>query len=111
MEQHSLKLIGKKNLQWHKKTLPTLEQDEILVKTMVGAISIGSELPQFMESDMTESSPRYPKDTGYESYGEVIETGEGVNAIKEGDRVLPFYGHKDYGIVKECIEGALGSKL
>ncbi|KPL60956.1 alcohol dehydrogenase catalytic domain-containing protein [Rossellomorea vietnamensis] len=101
MKQNSLVLYRKKNLKWTQKKLPPLERDEILVKTIAGAISIGAELPQYMESDKTELSPHYPKETGYESYGEIVEVGSDVKTLKIGDRVVSFFGHKDYGIIKE----------
>ncbi|MGI8279683.1 zinc-dependent alcohol dehydrogenase [Bacillus mycoides] len=100
MKQNSLILYGKKELKWAQKELPSLEKDEVLVKTIAGAISIGAELPQYMETDLTEKSPHYPKETGYESYGEIIEVGDEVKTLKIGDRVVAFYGHKDYGVIK-----------
>jgi alcohol dehydrogenase len=101
MEQKSLVLYGKKELRWIKSVIPTLEKDEVLIKTIAGAISIGAELPQYTEIDLTEKSPYYPKETGYESYGEVVGVGDEVKTLKIGDRVVAFYGHKDYGVIKE----------
>jgi alcohol dehydrogenase len=101
MEQKSLVLKEKKKLQWTTKTIPPLKEDYILIKTVAGAISIGAELPQYNETDPTDHPPSYPKETGYESFGEVIATGEAVKGFKKGDRAVAFYGHKDYGIVKE----------
>ncbi|WP_173105202.1 zinc-dependent alcohol dehydrogenase [Bacillus sp. KH172YL63] len=100
MKKKSLVLTGKQQLEWRVKTIPPMKEDEILIKTMAGAISIGAELPQYDECDLTEPAPSYPKETGYESYGEVIGVGDGVEKIKAGDRVVAFYGHSDYGIVK-----------
>ncbi|WP_306419863.1 alcohol dehydrogenase catalytic domain-containing protein [Bacillus sp. J14TS2] len=45
--------------------------------------------------------PYIPIETGYESYGEVVSIGENVRKLKVGDRVIAFYGHKDFNIVKE----------
>lgn len=100
MEQYSLVLYGKEELKWTRHILPPLKKDEVLIKTIAGAISIGAELPQYMESDFTEKSPNYPKETGYESYGEIIGIGNEVKSFKNGDRVVAFYGHKDYGVIK-----------
>jgi alcohol dehydrogenase len=83
------------------KKLRPLVHEEVLVKTIAGAISIGAELPQYLETDLTERQPRYPKETGYENYCEIVEVGEGVVSLKKGDRVVASYGHKDYGIIKE----------
>lgn len=99
MKQNSLVLYGKKELEWAQKEIPPLEKDEILVKTIAGAVSIGTELPQYMETDKTEDTTHYPKETGYESYGEIMEVGEAVETLKAGDRVIAFYGHKDYEII------------
>ncbi|SFC78471.1 Alcohol dehydrogenase GroES-like domain-containing protein [Bacillus sp. 491mf] len=101
MEQHSLVLCGKKHLEWKKEEIGRLKEDELLIKTIAGAISIGAELPQYNENDKTETRATYPKETGYESYGEVISVGNCVESFKIGDRVVAFYGHKTLGIVKE----------
>ncbi|RDI36438.1 alcohol dehydrogenase catalytic domain-containing protein [Falsibacillus pallidus] len=102
MEHDSLVLVGKKDLRWMTKSLDELNDDEMLVRTIAGAVSIGAELPQYMETDLTETAPVYPKETGYENYGEVIRVGNEVSSFKAGDRVVASFGHKDYGIVKEC---------
>ncbi|WP_175987379.1 zinc-binding alcohol dehydrogenase [Bacillus sp. Marseille-Q1617] len=101
MNQNTLVLLGKRELKWIQKELRPLENDEVLVKTIAGAISIGAELPQYLEMDITERQPRYPKETGYENYGEIVEVGEGVASLKKGDRVIASFGHKDYGIIGE----------
>ncbi|MCA0985693.1 zinc-binding dehydrogenase [Guptibacillus algicola] len=100
MIQQSLVLMGKGKLEWERKVLDPIEKDELLIQTIAGAISIGAELPQYNESDVTDLNPEYPRETGYESFGKVIEAGEDVLDINVGDHVLAFYGHKDYGVVK-----------
>ncbi|MFC7064177.1 zinc-dependent alcohol dehydrogenase [Halobacillus seohaensis] len=100
MKQTSLILTGRRTLKWEEWTLPALKQDEVYIQTIAGAISIGAELPQYNESDVTDPDPVYPKGTGYESYGKVLGVGDHVSQVKVGDRVLAFYGHKDYGVVK-----------
>ncbi|MEL3971896.1 alcohol dehydrogenase [Rossellomorea oryzaecorticis] len=100
MIQQSLVLIGKQKLEWRRNDVRQLEKHEILIQTIAGAISIGAELPQYNESDVTDSNPHYPRETGYESYGRVIDKGENVADIEVGDHVLAFYGHKNAGIVK-----------
>ncbi|GGP16891.1 alcohol dehydrogenase catalytic domain-containing protein [Oceanobacillus neutriphilus] len=100
MNQNSLLLYGKKDLKWTQKEIPPLKKDEVLIKTIAGAISIGTELSQYMETDKNEDSLQYPIGTGYESYREIIEVGSEVKNPKVGDRVIAFYGHKDYEIIK-----------
>jgi alcohol dehydrogenase len=101
MNQHSLVLHAKQELKWTQKEIPPLKRDEVLVKTIAGAISIGAELPQYLETDITERQPQYPKETGYENYGEIVGVGPGVEVLKAGDRVVASYGHKDYGVIQE----------
>lgn len=100
MMQQSLVLVGKRKLEWERKALNPIEEDELLIQSIAGAISIGAELPQYNESDVTDLDPKYPRETGYESYGKVIAAGKHVLDIEVGDYVLAFYGHKDYGVVK-----------
>lgn len=57
MEQHSLVLCGKKQLEWKKEEIGRLQEDELLIRTIAGAISIGAELPQFNENDNSEIRP------------------------------------------------------
>lgn len=100
MLQHSLTLVGPKQLEWKSKVLPPIEEDEVLIRTIAGAISIGAELPQYSETDVTDPNPSYPRETGYESYGKVVEIGREVWGLKVGDHVIATYGHKDYSIEK-----------
>lgn len=101
MIQQALKLVGKKELEWAETRISTLETDQVLIKTIATAISIGAELPQYEETDLTDSSPVYPRKVGYESYGIIVNRGEGVTSLNIGDRVIAFYGQQTYGIVSE----------
>ncbi len=100
MEQYKLVLEGAKQLKWKPGKIRSIQGDEIIVKTIAGAISIGAELPQYNGSDVTDTNPFYPRKTGYESYGEVIEVGNKVTHVNVGDKVVSFYGHETIGIVK-----------
>ncbi|PGR02306.1 zinc-dependent alcohol dehydrogenase [Bacillus cereus] len=100
MEQYKLILKGPKQLKWEINEIKGIQDDEIIVKTIAGAISIGAELPQYNGSDVTETNPFYPRKTGYESYGEVIQVGNKVTHVNVGDKVVSFYGHETIGIVK-----------
>ena len=100
MIQRSLQLMGKRNMKWQEYELPALSKDEVLIKTIATAISVGAELPQYKGADATDPFPVYPRKVGYESYGEIVATGTTVNALKIGDKVIAFYGQKNFGIVK-----------
>ncbi|MES5938796.1 MULTISPECIES: alcohol dehydrogenase [unclassified Bacillus cereus group] len=100
MEQNKLVLEGPKWLKWKIREIKFIQDDEIIVKTIAGAISIGAELPQYKESDVTDINPFYPRKTGYESYGEVVRVGNNITNLNVGDKVVSFYGHETVGIVK-----------
>ncbi|MGH0924450.1 zinc-dependent alcohol dehydrogenase [Bacillus pacificus] len=100
MEQNKLVLEGPKYLKWKTCRVKSIQDDEIIVKTIAGAISIGAELPQYKGSDVTDTNPFYPRKTGYESYGEVVRVGNKITNLKVGDKVVSFYGHETIGIVK-----------
>ncbi|MEM5626174.1 zinc-binding dehydrogenase [Bacillus wiedmannii] len=100
MEQNKLVLVGPKRLKWETDKIKSIQGEEIIIKTIAGAISIGAELPQYKESDVTDTNPIYPRKTGYESYGEVIQVGNKVTNLNLGDKVVSFYGHETIGIVK-----------
>ncbi|GMR66418.1 alcohol dehydrogenase catalytic domain-containing protein [Bacillus cereus] len=100
MEQNKLVLEGPKRLKWETREIKFIQDDEIIVKTIAGAISIGAELPQFKGSDVTDMTPIYPSKTGYESYGEVVRVGNKITNLNVGDKVVSFYGHETVGIVK-----------
>lgn len=57
MEQYKLVLEGAKQLKWEPGKIRSVQDDEIIVKTIAGAISIGAELPQYNGSDVTDTNP------------------------------------------------------
>ena len=97
----SLRLIQSRQLEWHMHDLPSLCSHEVLIKTISCAISIGSEVPVYRGDSRASRSNEYPKQMGYESYGEVIEVGCDVRRVQVGDRVVAFYGQQDYAICNE----------
>jgi len=102
MRRSSLLLIAPHQLEWIVDDLPPLAPDEVLVRTIAGAVSVGTELPQY-RGDEREVIPRgYPRMTGYESLGIVEACGAEVRRLAVGQRVLAFYGHRTYGIVAEA---------
>jgi alcohol dehydrogenase len=102
MQTHSLLLMAPRQLAWVTETLPHLKADEVLVQTKAGAISIGTELPQYLGTARSAASPHYPKMTGYESIGRIIACGSAIERRHIGDRVVAFYGHRTHAIVPEA---------
>lgn len=99
MHSRSLLLFGPRRLQWVENALPTLGEDEILVRTTYGAISMGTELPPYRGDDQTGLVQAYPRMTGYESLGIVIDRGANVQDPAVGQRVVGFWGHRTHVVV------------
>ena len=102
MYNHSLLLTAPRQLEWIAGEIPPLQPDEVLIQTKAGAISIGSELPIYCGTARSARPGFYPRMTGYESAGIVIERGPEVQRFEVGDRAVAFYGHREYGIVSEA---------
>ena len=84
--------------------LPTLQPHQVLVRTVVSAISAGTELlfyrgqvPKGMAVDTTiqgmDSAVQYPLAYGYACAGEVIAIGDEVAPSWYGRRVFAFHPH------------------
>jgi alcohol dehydrogenase len=102
MHRQSLILIEPGQLEWIPEDLPPLQPHEVLIQTTTGAISTGSELPQYCGTARSTELARYPRMTGYESVGVVIACGSAVQRLQVGNRVIAFYGHRTHGIVSEA---------
>jgi alcohol dehydrogenase len=97
----SLLLTAQKRVEWIREESSLPGPHEILVQTLVGAISIGSELPQYCGTARAVYHNDFPYMTGYESVGIVLACGSAVQRIQQGDRVVAFYGHRTHAIVPE----------
>lgn len=102
MQRSSLLLIAPRQLQWFEEELPAPAEGEVLVQTIAGAISLGSEIPQYRGDARGSHEPGYPRMTGYESVGVVCACGPGVSRLHVGDRVVATYGHRTAAIVPEA---------
>ncbi len=95
MLQYSLLLLAPETLRWETQPLRKPLENEVLVRTLYGAVSVGTEVPLY-EGASRGSAPTYPKMTGYESYGVVEACGPAVRVLKRGDKVVSFYGHRTH---------------
>src|SRR5215472_3124199 len=101
MEGRSLLLVAPRRLAWAAQELPAPGPHEILVQTTAGAISMGTELPQYMGTEREIVARAFPRMTGYESLGTVLTCGSEVHGLTPGDRVVAFYGHRTHALVPE----------
>lgn len=101
MHRESLLLVAPGRLEWTPDALPEPGPHEVVVRTVAGAVSIGTELPQYRGNERQIVPRAYPRMTGYESLGVVIERGAAVRHLNVGDRILSFYGHRTHAVVPE----------
>jgi alcohol dehydrogenase len=101
MESQSLLLMGPRMLAWVTEQLPPLAPDAVLVRTTAGAVSVGTELPQYTGAARSPAPRGYPRMTGYESVGVVVACGGAVHDVHPGDRVVAFYGHRTLAVVPD----------
>ena len=100
MTRRSLLLVAPHTLRWEHEALRPPVRDEVRVRTLYGAVSVGTETPLYVGASRG-SAPDYPKMTGYESYGVVEACGPEVRALRVGDRVVSFYGHRTHALEPE----------
>lgn len=95
----SLLLHGPKTLHWNEEMLPPLGADMVLIETIAGAMSVGSEVPRYHGDTRETQRLKYPMMTGYESYGRIIAVGKNINEKLLGETVVAFYGHRTHASV------------
>ncbi|HEX8033360.1 MAG TPA: alcohol dehydrogenase catalytic domain-containing protein [Ktedonobacterales bacterium] len=101
MERQSLLLVAPRQIEWRAEKLPQPGARDVLVQTIAGAVSIGTELPQYMGTERLTVAHGYPRMTGYESLGVVVARGSDVRDLRIGERVVAFYGHRTHAIVAQ----------
>jgi alcohol dehydrogenase len=101
MERRSLLLTAPRRLAWVAEELPAPGPHEILVETTAGAVSVGTELPQYRGTEREIVARGYPRMTGYEALGTVVACGSEVQGLNPGERVVAFYGHRTGALVPE----------
>ena len=59
--------------EWVEEELPRPGADEVLVRTLAGAVSVGAELPFYRGTHRGREPVDYPRMTGYESVALVVD--------------------------------------
>lgn len=107
MKRNSLVFAGPRIVEVLEEPLPQPAQDQVLIETVVSAISAGTEgliyrgeAPAEMEADPTlegmTGDLQYPLRYGYACVGKVIQLGAGVEQVWEGREVFAFHPHTSH---------------
>ena len=111
MKRRSLFFDGPGRVALREDPIPDPSEAEVLVRTVVSAISAGSELlvyrdqfPPHVAVDATieslTGSFSFPMKYGYACVGEVISLGPGVDPLWQGRKVFSFQPHQSCFITK-----------
>src|SRR4030066_1204006 len=104
MERQALYFTGPRQVAVQSETLPSPASGQVLVKTIISAISPGTELlvyrglaPADLAKDETITALAgdfsFPLKYGYAAVGQVIELGRGVAPAWDGRLVFAFQPH------------------
>jgi len=105
----SLYFTDQRQITVRQEELPKIDANQVLIQTQLSAISPGTEsliyrgeFPEEMSIDVTipdlSGTLAYPLKYGYSAVGQVIATGEEVDATWEGRHVVAFHPHESHFI-------------
>ena len=107
----SLYFTDQRQITVRQEELPKIDANQVLIQTQLSAISPGTEsliyrgeFPEEMSIDATipdlSGTLAYPLKYGYSAVGQVIATGEEVDATWEGRHVVAFHPHESHFIAE-----------
>jgi 2-desacetyl-2-hydroxyethyl bacteriochlorophyllide A dehydrogenase len=107
MKRLALHFTAPSEVSVREEPLPSPQAGQILVKTLISAISSGTELLMYrgqapddipLDETIPDLKPQhsYPFKYGYSAVGQVIAIGEGVASSWEGETVFSFHPHESY---------------
>lgn len=90
------------NIEIKKEQLSPPKSDELFCKTIVSAISTGSEISHFLGlPSLIPNKANFPRQLGYCNVSEVVQIGDKVNNVIKGDRILTQSTHRSSFVLKE----------
>ena len=88
-------------LELRKEILTQPKKDELVCKTLVTAISPGTEIAAYKGLPPLSPNVVYPRLQGYCNVSKVVQVGGGVTTYVPGDRVLSFTSHRSAFIINQ----------
>ncbi len=76
--------------------------DAILVENEFTAVSIGTEIYNWIAGSEPGREAIFPRTTGYCNVGRVLEVGSGVDGVEVGDRIAGQGKHASHGILRSA---------
>jgi len=94
---------GPRKIELQEQLFQKLSDNSILVQNEYTAISVGTEVYNFIYGKEPNSKTKFPRTTGYCNAGIVIEVGKEINGIVPGDRVAGQGNHASHSILTGMI--------
>lgn len=107
-----IQLHGPRDLRYEEYNAPEPGPKEVHVRSLLGAISSGTESAWYFGTDPQISegfkpvrfeTAGFPRMLGYEKIAEVVAVGDGVTGLNIGQRVIARYGHAEEYIVPDNL--------
>ena len=83
--------------------LPPVPENGVLVQNEYTAVSVGTEIYNYINGCEPGGEPRFPRNTGYCNAGVVLEVGRDVQELVPGDRVAGQGNHASHSILSGLI--------
>jgi alcohol dehydrogenase len=105
-----LKLHSPRDLRYEELVLPQLGPHDVHVRTLLGAISAGTEGAWYFGTDPQLDpgfqpgrigAAKFPRMIGYEKLATVVAIGSAVTSLQVGQRVVGYYGHAEEYVLAE----------
>ena len=79
--------------------LGAVGQDQILVQNAYTAVSVGTEIFNYLHGGEPGQAARFPRATGYCNAGTVVEVGSKVTDVEVGDRIAGQGNHASHAVL------------
>ncbi len=83
--------------------IPSVPDDSVLVQNEYTAVSVGTEVYNYIHGCEPGGEPRFPRNTGYCNAGVALKVGRDVQGIVPGDRVAGQGNHASHSIMSGLI--------
>ena len=99
MQAQRLVCTAKRKIEVQSFDLPPVPDNGILVKNDITAVSVGTEIHNYLHGGEPGRPPSFPRGTGYCNTGLVLEVGKHISNIHAGDRIAGQGNHASHAVL------------
>jgi len=101
MQAQRLMCTDKRKIEVVDFELPSLPDNGILVQNDITAVSVGTEIHNYIQGSEPGRPQKFPRPTGYCNTGIVIEVGKDITDIQVGDRIAGQGNHASHSVLTQ----------